>query len=80
MQRILATKGYLYLSTPIGIPRLCFNAHRVFSPRQIVANFDKCKLVEFSLVNDEGELIENIDISIGFSQVYACGLFVFEKL
>ncbi|MBN2576795.1 MAG: DUF268 domain-containing protein [Deltaproteobacteria bacterium] len=34
-QRVLANDGRLYLSVPVGRERVCFNAHRVFSPMRI---------------------------------------------
>src|SRR5712691_8903819 len=36
LARVLAPCGRLYLSVPVGRPRVCFNAHRVFSPGAIV--------------------------------------------
>ncbi len=37
LQRVLADGGSLYLSTPVGRERVCFNAHRVFAPETIVS-------------------------------------------
>ena len=36
LSRVLASGGHLYLSTPVGRERVCFNAHRVFAARTIL--------------------------------------------
>jgi SAM-dependent methyltransferase len=36
MSRLLKVGGVLYLSVPLGVPRVEFNAHRVFDPKEIV--------------------------------------------
>ncbi|MFZ2664324.1 MAG: DUF268 domain-containing protein [Patescibacteria group bacterium] len=79
LQRVLSENGKLYFSTPVGVPRICFNAHRVFSPSYIVKTFSLLSLVSFSFVNDDGVFIENVDISSAENQNYACGMFIFEK-
>ena len=80
LSRILSKGGNLYFSLPVGTPRLCFNAHRVHSPEQIIQYFNGLKLVEFSGINDEGLFKENIDINAFDSANYACGLFWFKKV
>ena len=62
----------------IGKPRLCFNAHRVHSPQQILDYFDDLKLIEFSGV-DDGRFLEDIVVSELKDSNYACGLFWFKK-
>ncbi len=57
---VLAVGGNLYFSLPVGSPRLCFNAHRIHSPGQILEYFSDLKLVEFSGVDDKGNFLENI--------------------
>jgi len=79
LQRVLAKNGKLYLSVPIGKPRVCFNAHRVFSPGAIVSIFDRLKLKEFDVVDDEGNFIMCQNINDFDNQDYACGLYLFEK-
>ena len=36
LERILASGGRLFFSLPVGRPRVCFNAHRIHAPRQIL--------------------------------------------
>lgn len=79
LERILAYGGKLYFSLPIGKPRVCFNAHRVHSPAQILEYFKNLELLELSGVDDQGNFIENIDRKILDNADYACGLFVFTK-
>jgi len=80
LSRVLAKGGNLYFSLPIGKPRLCFNAHRIHSSKQILQYFDGLKLVEFSGIDDNGIFKENIDINAFEEADYACGLFWFKKL
>ena len=79
LSRCLATGANLYFSLPVGKPRLCFNAHRIHSPPQILEYFSGLKLVEFSGTNDKKEFIRNADIEDFENQRYACGMFGFTK-
>lgn len=79
LSRVLAVGGNLYFSLPVGKPRLCFNAHRIHSPQQIIEYFGKLELVELSGIDDRGRFKRNIDISILEYSNYACGLFHFTK-
>jgi len=77
--RVLAPGGGLYFSLPIGVPTVCFNAHRVHSVQQILNYFDGLKLEEFSAVDDKGNFIKNADAD-GFKEaIYSGGLFHFIK-
>lgn len=79
LTRVLALNGNLYFSVPVGKPRLCFNAMRILSPRQIIKYFNNLKLIELSGVDDRGNFIKNIDINVLENSNYACGLFWFKK-
>jgi hypothetical protein len=79
LQRVLAPRGRLYLSTPIGRERVCFNAHRVFSVATIVEMFSQLRLVEFSYVDDGGRLHQDASPNSVLSLEYGCGLFEFGK-
>ncbi|MGC2457092.1 MAG: DUF268 domain-containing protein [Gallionellaceae bacterium] len=79
LQRIVRPGGSLYLSTPVGRERVCFNAHRVFAPATIVALFDRMELVAFSHVDDGGNLVDNSTLQAAGENEYACGLFHFRK-
>ncbi len=79
LSRCLAKGGHLFFSLPVGKPRLCFNAHRIHSPRQILEYFKDLTLVELSGTDDNKRFVEGIDIDILEASKYACGLFWFRK-
>lgn len=79
LSRILAVGGDLYLSLPIGRPRICFNAHRIHSPSQILEYFKDLTLIEFSGVDDQGNYLTNVSMDILKDASYACGMFHFRK-
>lgn len=79
LSRCLANGGNLLFSLPVGKPRLCFNAHRIHSPRQIIDYFGDLKLVEFSGTDDNKIFMEDIQIDILEDARYACGMFWFTK-
>ncbi len=82
LKRILAPGGTLIFVTPVGKPKIEFNAHRIYSYEQITEYFSGLKLTEFSLIPDDWRtkgLIENADPALVPYQDYACGCFVFTK-
>jgi hypothetical protein len=83
LQRCLAVDGYLLFVVPIGTPRVCFNAHRVYSKKMICDAMAECELVEFALVPDnhpKQALIVWPDDDVLSKQKYGCGCFLFRKL
>jgi len=79
LQRVMTPGGSLYLSTPVGKERTCFNAHRIFSPSTICKLFSELQLVSFSCVNDSGQFIEDIPGEMAAEYLYGCGMFHFRK-
>jgi len=79
LQRVLAKGGKLYLSTPIGKPRVCFNAHRVFSSIDILSTFDRLQLEKFDVVDDGGKYLESVTLGDYESSDYSLGMFCFVK-
>jgi SAM-dependent methyltransferase len=79
LARVVAPGGRLYLSTPVGRERVCFNAHRVFRPGSVVRMLDPLRLVRFALVDDAGGFHEDADTARADSLDYGCGLFEFVK-
>jgi SAM-dependent methyltransferase len=79
LKRVLKTGGHLLFVTPVGQPRIEFNAHRVYSYEQIISYFAPLQLQEFSLVPDQGGFIEQADPSLVAKQSYGCGCFWFKK-
>lgn len=78
--RVLAQNGSLYLTTPIGQPRIQFNAHRVFDPRQVLELLKPLTLQSFSYVDDSGDFHTNSEVQDSVSLVYGCGMFHFSKI
>ncbi len=82
LSRVLAPNGTFIFVTPVGKPKIAFNAHRIYSYEQVMALFPTLKLVEFSMVPDDFKkhgLILNADPSTVKDQDWACGCFVFTK-
>lgn len=88
LARVLAVNGDLYFSVPVGKPKLCFNAHRIFSSREIISYFqgEGLDLVEFLVAGDYGVFKQNpyVDVShcpeLLRGADYALGLFWFKKV
>ena len=79
LQRLVDEGGTLYLSTPIGRERVCFNAHRVFAPATILTMFSQLHLTKFSYVSDDGKLHENVSPALVPPLEYGCGFFEFRR-
>ncbi|MFN3403735.1 MAG: DUF268 domain-containing protein [Cytophagaceae bacterium] len=81
LKRVLASGGDLLFVVPIGKPRIQFNAHRIYSYRQVVEYFSGLRLEEFSLIPDNPEhgIIYNAAEEISDKQNYGCGCFWFKK-
>jgi len=79
LKRIVQPGGDLLFVTPVGWPRIEYNAHRVYSFQQVIDLFGPLQLQEFSLTPDAGGLIENADPALVKEQHYGCGCFWFKK-
>lgn len=79
LTRILEPGGMLYVSMPVGVSRVYFNAHRVFAPSAVTKMFYPLTLIEFSYVDDAGSLHEHQAIDNASDNKYACGMYVFRK-
>ena len=80
--RVLSPGGTLIFVTPVGRPKIEFNAHRVYAYEQVLELFRGLVLEEFSLIPDDYKkygLIINADPTLVAQQHYACGCFVFKK-
>lgn len=82
LQRVIAPGGSLLFVTPVGKPKICFNAHRIYSFEQIISYFPELELAEFSLIPDTGQttgMIMNADPALVKAQEYGCGCFHFTR-
>lgn len=80
LSRVLSKGGRLYLTTPVGRERVCFNAHRVFSPMGLLDMLPELSLRKFSWVDDAGQLHVDGCPEDAVKNEYACGFYEFEKL
>lgn len=82
LRRVLAPGGSLLFVVPVGRPRVCFNAHRIYGFRQVREAFGDLELKECALVPDDpasGGLISNPSAEVVDSQNYGCGCFWFKR-
>lgn len=79
MQRVVKSKGHIYLSVPIGQGRVEFNDGHVFDPNHIVELFDQCILKDFSGLDDADALHEKIKPAFFKDGIHCCGFYHFIK-
>ncbi|MDB5297610.1 MAG: putative SAM-dependent methyltransferase [Phycisphaerales bacterium] len=81
LTRVLAPGGLLIFVTPVGRPRVCFNAHRVYAHKQVLEMFAVLQVERFSLLPDDisGGLIDDAPEALVDAQEYGCGCFAFRK-
>lgn len=80
--RVLAPDGMLLFVVPVGKPRICFNAHRIYDPVWIKKYFEDrgLSLDEFAIIPDNGSLLRNQMVENFRDQIYACGCYAFRKV
>ncbi len=80
LKRVLAPQGNLLFVVPVGgNAEIIFNAHRVYTYQQVITMFMDLKLIEFSLICDNGSFVVNATPYLASQQKYGCGCFRFEK-
>ncbi len=79
LQRVLMPGGQLLFSLPVGRPRVCFNAHRIHDPCDVVEMFDELQLIEFSGVDDDGLFRHDRGPGELAGARYACGMYRFVR-
>jgi len=85
MSDLLKEGGTLYLSVPVGIDRVEFNAHRVFDPRVIVNRAERCslRLKALTVIGPDGicedSYLDMERMAALANRRYALGIFTFEK-
>jgi hypothetical protein len=79
LKRVLAPGGNLLVVVPIGMPKIIFNAHRIYSYKNIIEYFSPLTLKDFSLVTDEAQMIISASHKDADQQKYGCGCFWFTK-
>jgi SAM-dependent methyltransferase len=79
LQRVLAPGGQLLFSLPVGNPRVCFNAHRIHAPAEVLELFDELDLLELAGVDDAGTFARGRSLHDLAGSRYACGMFRFMR-
>lgn len=79
LARVCAPGGNLLLVVPVGKKRIMFNAHRIYDPEEFEHYLSGFKLMDFSLVTDENDFINNANYEQAQSQNYGCGCYWFTK-
>ena len=79
LARVLAPGGRLYVSVPTGRSRVCFNAHRIFSPIALKGLFAGLQCTDFALVDDVGRFFPRGNEAEAEQLEYGCGMYVFAK-
>jgi SAM-dependent methyltransferase len=80
LARVLAPGGQLLMVIPMeDPPRVCFNAHRLYSYLQVMDLFPDLSLREFTLITKEGEVFENAAPCLLNGRKYSCGCFCYTK-
>lgn len=79
LKRVSAPGGTLLFVTPVGRPRIQFNAHRIYSYQQVMSYFSGFQLRQFALIKDNGDFVVDPDLVEADQQRYGCGCWWFEK-
>ena len=79
LKRVLKTGGTLLFVTPVGRPRIQFNAHRVYGYQQVLQYFAGLSLRQFALVDDQDHFTTIATPEIADQQNYGCGCWWFTK-
>lgn len=82
LTRVLAPGGSLLVAVPVGLERICFNAHRIYDAEVFASYFPGLQLIDFALIPD-GEVPEGLVRKNAFQlagqQSYGCGCYWFKR-
>jgi hypothetical protein len=79
LARVVKPTGRLYVSVPVGVERVKFNAHRIFSPHTVIAALSGLQVVRFDAVDDGGELRLDVNPGAFVDAHEALGIFEMTK-
>ncbi len=79
LRRVLAPGGSLFLSVPVGRPRILFNSHRIYHAGQIADFFSELEIRAFVLVDDTGRLAEHATMAQADAQENGVGCWWFRR-
>lgn len=78
LNRVISHGGSLLFVVPVGIKKIAFNAHRIYSYKQVLSYFPNFILKEFVLIPDnalEKGIIYNATEELVDKQKWGCGCF-----
>lgn len=79
LKRVVKPGGTLLFVVPVGVPKVIFNAHRIYHPQAVIELFAGFCIKEFSLVKDDAAFVKNATVTEAAAQQYGCGCFWFIK-
>jgi len=82
LARVLLPGGNLLFVVPVGRSRIAFNAHRIYSYRQVLELFPTLQLKQYALIPDShetGDILYGASETLTDSQNHGCGCFWFTK-
>jgi len=83
--QMLKKDGFFYFSVPMGIQRIEFNAHRIFSLKYLLKMVENdFRIKSFSYVDDNGDLHESVELTeivvdTSCNCNHGCGIFILIK-
>lgn len=78
LRRVVAPGGQFLFVAPVGHPKIAFNAHRIYSYKQVIDMFPGMVLKEFTLI-DLPRMIYHADPELVKHLSEGCGCFWFVK-
>jgi len=76
LARVVTIGGSLLFVVPVGLSRIVYNAHRIYSYQQIRQSFGGIfSLENFALITDRGEFLPQAKEGETETQIYGCGCF-----
>ena len=81
LSKFVENRGYLYISFPIGHPRVEFNSQRIIHPEWPIEILENFNLVEFILIPWKGSPIYDLLPSeVDVDKIGQAGLYKFQKI
>lgn len=75
IERVMAPRGRVYLSVPVGRPHVEFNSQRILDPVEVRAMFPRLDLVNFSVLTTESDFRDSVPLTGWTGERYALGMF-----
>jgi len=82
LKRVCAVGGSVLFVVPVGKPKICYNAHRIYTPRMIADYFAPLVLREFAFIGNSFADGPITKMSIDQESIHlkdGCGCFWFQK-